>query len=107
MQDLMGQLQQQAATGNGAWEDTLHQSIANAQANASAVGQGQANMGGNAATALRDIGNAQSSAAQRGVREGDILRTESKQQAQDELGQLEPAMGAGDINQAATSAAVQ
>jgi hypothetical protein len=108
MQQLLSQLQQQATSGDGAWRDSLNKAIANAQAGASALGQSEALQArsGYAGT-LRNIANAQGAAAQRGVAEGNMLRTESENNAQDELAQLQPAMGAGDINQAAQSAAVQ
>jgi hypothetical protein len=105
-EQLLGQLQQQAATGDGAWEKTLADATQRAQATASAIGQSQANNGGNYQTSLMNIANAQTGAAQRGVGQGNILRAQSQQDAQGQLGDLLGRTGEQDIGQAADVAGV-
>jgi hypothetical protein len=107
LQQLIASLTQQASTGNGAWQQSFAQAVHQARNNVSAIGQSQAaqaRTGG--ADALRNIGNAQSSVDQRAVGEGDILRTQSENNAQDQLGQLLSSQGQGDIAQSAAGAAV-
>ena len=68
-----------------------------------ALGQSQPGVGYQ--TALRNIANARSGAAQRGAGEANILRAQSQQAAQDQLAGLLQAQGAGDAEQAAQAAA--
>jgi hypothetical protein len=106
-EQLLGQLQQQAATGDGAWEKTLADATQRAQATASAIGQSQANNGGNYQTSLMNIANAQTGAAQRGVGQGNILRAQSKANAQDLLGQALTGIGGQDVQESANAAAAR
>ena len=107
MDDLLSSLQQQAATGGGAWEGALDRAAKSAQATAAALGQTQTNAGGNYASGLRNIGNAQSAAAQRAVGHGNILREQSKASAQDQLSALLEGQGRQDVSQAASEAAAR
>jgi hypothetical protein len=107
MEQLVGHLQQVAATGSGEWEKTLSDATHRAEATASAIGQSQANTGGNYAESLRNIGNAQSSAAQRSVGQGEILRAQTKQNAQDQLAGLLGTQGNQDIAQSASEGAAK
>jgi hypothetical protein len=104
---LLAQLQQQAATGGGAWEKTLADATQRAQATASALGQNQANTGGDYQSALMNIGNAQSAASQRAVGQGNILREQSKANAQDLLGQALTGIGGQDVQESANAAAAR
>lgn len=97
--DLLASLQQQAATGSGEWEKTLDAGMRRAQATASAIGQ--SNPSTDYGSALSNIGNAQAGAAQRAVGQGNVLRAESEQSAQDELSRLLEGQGRQDIDQAA------
>lgn len=107
MGQLVSQLQQQAATGNGAWAQSFQNATQQAQGNASALGQSQnlqSQTGG--ADARRNTLNSQAGIQQGSVAQGQQLRTQSENDAESELGQIEPAMGAGDINQADLIAAI-
>lgn len=102
---LMAALQQQAASGNGSWENAL----AEATKRASAAGQSVAVSTPNTSygDALRNVGNAQGAAEQRGAGQAEILRNQSKLDAEDQLGQLFGNMGAQDIDQSAASSAAR
>lgn len=100
---LTAQLQQQAATGGGAWEGTLHDATQGAMRTASAIGQSQPGQGYQ--SALRNIGNAQSGAAQRGAGQHTILRAQSRQGAQDQLSPLLASQGQSDAQQASAQSA--
>ncbi len=102
---LLGQLQQQAASGDGAWQDQL--ADATQQANSSAMALGQSQPGVDYQSALSNIGNAQGATAQRAVGQGNILREQSKIDAQDQLAGLLGGMNSGDASQAAAGAAAQ
>lgn len=107
MESLISSLQQQAATGNGAWQKSFAQAVQQARGNASALGQdadSQARSG--YAGALRNIGNAQSSIGQRAVGQESVLRNQSETDAQNQLAQLLNSQGQGDIAQSANAAAV-
>ncbi len=105
---LINALQQQAATGNGAWQSTFKNSVDQAKNNASGLGQSERSQAqGGYSGALRNIGNAQGAIGQRAVGQEKVLRQESMNDAQNQLGQLESNVGAGDISQAANVAAVQ
>lgn len=105
---LMGDLQQQAATGSGAWEEALSNATQNASASAMALGQTQQNStGGSYGASLRNIGNAQAGAQQRAVGQGNILREKSKTSAQDALSGLTSGMGGSAAEQAAATAAAK
>lgn len=102
---LLAQLRNQASTGDGAWQPALAQATQRSQAQASALGQSQAGVGG--ATAARNIGNAQAGAAQRGAGQEVMLRNEAKNDATAQLGSLLGSMGGQDAGQAATEAGVR
>lgn len=102
LQGLMESLQQQAATGGGAWEQTLAEATQRAQATASALGQ--STPGVSYQSSLRNIGNAQSGAAQRSVGAGNILRAQSKQDAESQLADLLGSEGEQDVEQARLAA---
>lgn len=100
---LIAQLQQQAATGGGAWEGSLKDATDRAQSSVQALGQSQ---GKGYASALRNIGAAQGNVAQKSVGQGNILRAQSKQAATDQLSGLLGQQGEQDINQASGQAQV-
>lgn len=102
---LLGQLQQQAATGGGAWEGTLADATKRASSSAQALGQSIP--GSSYASALRNIGSAQGAALQRSAGQANILRAESQRGAQDQLSNLLGAQGDADANQAAATAAAR
>lgn len=101
-QSLLSQLQQQAATGDGEWENTLAQATQNAQQTASALGQ--SNPQSSYQSSLRNIGNAQSAASQRAVGQGNMLRAQAQQDALSQEGNLLNGMGEQDIEQSRLSA---
>ena len=105
MTGMLEGLQQQAATGGGAWEQTFKDATAKAGASAQALGQSTPGVGYQ--SQLRNIGNAQGAVAQRAVGEESILRNQAKLDAQDNLGQLLGDMGSQDINQAGAKAGVR
>jgi hypothetical protein len=105
---LLADLQQQAATGGGAWEDALRSATETAQASASSLGQTQQQQtGGDVGMALRGVGNAQSSAGQRAVGQGNILREKSKLSAQNAITGVTSSMGKSAAEQAAAQAAAR
>lgn len=102
---LLGQLQQQAATGGGAWEGSLKDSTDKAASSVQALGQSQP--GVNYASALRNVGNAQGAVAQRAVGQGNIVREQSKLDAQDQISGILGGQGAQDAQQAAEEASAR
>lgn len=102
---LLAQLQQQAATGGGSWEQTLAAGTQAANASVQALGQSQPGAG--YSSALQNIGNAQGAVGQRAVGEGNILRAQAKQGAQDQLANVLGAQGDTEANQAAAGQAAQ
>ncbi len=100
---LLAQLQQQAASGGGAWEGILKAGTQRADATAQALGQSQPGAG--YASSMRTIGNAQAGAEQRAVGEGNTLRAQSQAGAQDQLSNLLASQGDTEANQAAAGAA--
>ncbi len=102
---LLAQLQQQAASGSGAWEGSLADATGKASSSAMALGQSQEGVG--YSSGLRNIGNAQGAVAQRAVGQGNMLRAQSQTGAQDQLAKLLAAQGSGDASQAAANAAAQ
>lgn len=97
---LLEQLQGQASTGAGAWEQALRQNTASTQASAMALGQSQ-NL--DPMTAARNIGNAQAGAAQRAVGQGNLLRAQSQQAATGQISDILSGQGALDAQQANSS----
>lgn len=98
---LLASLQQQAATGGGAWEQSLADATQKASSSVQALGQSAPGVG--YASALRNIGNAQGAVAQRAVGQGNILREQSKQDATDQLSSLLAGQGAQDLSQATSA----
>ncbi len=108
LQRLLGDLQQQATTGGGAWEQSLKNATETAQASAQALGASVQNQsGGSYMGALRNVGNAQAAAGQRAVGQGNILREKSKMGAQDAISALSSGMGKTAAEQAAAQAAAR
>ena len=105
MAPLLAQLQEQAQTGGGAWEQALAAGTAKAGAGAEALGQSQPGVG--YADALRNIGQAQGAVGQRSAGQANILRAQSKIGAQNQLTGLLGAEGETDANQASARAAAQ
>ena len=99
-------LQQQAATGSGAWESALADATKESQNAASALGQASSPQVGYA-NALRGIQNAQGAASQRAVGEGNILRAQTQQDAMGRLADVLASQEGGDAAQAAEEAAVR
>lgn len=95
---LLAQLQQQAASGGGAWEQQLKDATAKSAATAAALGQSRP--GASYGSSLHNIGNAQAAVAQRAIGQGNILREKSKTAAQDKLAALTSGMEGQDISQA-------
>ncbi len=102
---LLNSLQQQAATGGGAWEGSLKDATQKASSTAQALGQSMPGTG--YAAALRNIGNAQGATNQRAAGQANILRAQSKTGAQDQLTGLLGSMGDSAASQAASGAAAQ
>lgn len=95
---LLAQLQQQAATGGGAWEKSLADATAKASSSTQALGQSAPGVG--YADALRNSGNAKRAVAQRAVGQGNLLREQAKEDATDQLSSLLAGQGAQDLAQA-------
>lgn len=104
MSGYLQQLQGQAQTGGGAWEQALASHTAQANNVASAVGQSS---GLGALTAGQNIGNAQAGNAQREAGQANLLRAQTQQHAQDSLSGVLSGQGAIDAQEAATSAGVK
>lgn len=104
MQAMIAQLQQQAATGDGSWQQTLATGTQAARDSAQAIGQSQHGIGGMQAE-RRNIGNAQSAATQQSAGEANTLRAQSQTGAQDQLSALLGSEGDTDASQAAATAA--
>jgi hypothetical protein len=103
---LITQLQDQAKTGSGAWESALKGATEKSRANAMALGQSsQSGMG--YADKLNAIGNAQASADQRAVGQGNVLRAQQQQDASQQLAQILGQQGALEAQQAGSQSAVR
>jgi len=83
MQALITQLQGQAQTGDGAWQQQLAQSTGQAENSATALGQSQPGM--DRMSAATGIANARGADAQRAVGQGNMLRAEQQRQASEQL----------------------
>lgn len=104
MEQLLSQLQDQAATGNGAWQQTLAKSVQSGKDTSSVLAMSQPGMSRMGST--RAMGEGQAAASQRGVGEGNILRAQSEQDAQGQLAGLLGGVGSGDANQSEAQASV-
>lgn len=102
--DFVAALQQQAATGDGAWQQRFAEAVRSTKANASALGQADPSADYGASRLATK--NAQNSAQQRSVGEGEMLRAQSQLDAMNQLGSVLPGMGQADIQQAAERARV-
>lgn len=100
LEGLVSQLQQQAATGGGAWEGSLKDATQRAQNSATSMAQSQ--RGG--MTNAMDMGYAKGAAEQKSVGQGNILREQSKQGAQKNLSSLLTGIGQGDAERSAAKA---
>lgn len=102
---LLEQLQQQAATGDGAWQQTFKDATAKSGAAAQAIGQ--STPGTSYQSQLRGIGDAQGAVAQKAVGQENILRNQAKQDATSQLSDIYANQGAMDVDQAKASAGVR
>lgn len=82
---ILSQLQGQATTGGGAWEQALAANTQGANAAAASLGQTLSPQVGYASS-LRAIGNAEAANNQRAVGQGNLLRAQTRQQATSMLG---------------------
>ncbi len=103
---VLAKLQQQASEGGGAWEGTLADATQKAGSSAMALGQSLGGQGGYG-NQLRNIGNAQGAVEQRAVGQGNILRAQSKIDAQDQLTGILGQQGDADASQAGAKAGAQ
>lgn len=99
---LLSQLQQQAATGGGAWEGSLADATRRTSNAAMALGQSQR---GDYMSKLGNIGNAEAGIKQRAAGQDSILRAQSQAGAQGYLSNLLGTVGDNDASQAAAGAA--
>lgn len=97
-QQLISQLQQQAATGGGAWEQALAQGTQGAENTAKSLSLGQNGL----SNLNRQYAGAEGAAAaqQAGVGQGNILRAREQQGAQGELSDILSSQGQQDATQA-------
>lgn len=98
-------LQQQAATGDGAWQQSFAEAVKRTQANASALGQSDARV--DAGSALANIGNAQAATRQRAVNEEGVLRAQSKLDARGQLADILGNQAQMDLAQSAEKARIE
>src|SRR5512137_325025 len=105
MADYLAQLQGQAATGSGAWEQQLAKATQQGTASATALGQSAA--GVDSLAAQRNISNAKAGVEQRAAGQAETLRAQTQQQAQEQLAQIYAAQGSLDAQQAAEQAAAR
>lgn len=105
MAALVAQLQGQAQTGDGSWQQALAQGTQNA--NASAMALGQSMPGAGYGQALRGIANNQAANNQRAVGEGNILRAQQQQNSANQLAGILGSQGGLDASQAAEQAAAR
>jgi len=105
MADYLAQLQDQAATGSGAWEGQLARATQQGSAAASALGQSAAGL--DPMAMRRNIGNAQAGVEQRAAGQAETLREQMKQQAQQQLSDINAAQASLDAQQAAEQAAAR
>jgi hypothetical protein len=102
--DFVSALQQQAATGDGAWQQRFADAVRSTKANASSLGQADSSADYGASRLA--TANARNAAQQRSVGEGEMLRAQSQLDAMNQLGTVLPGMGQADIQQAAERARV-
>lgn len=105
MAGYLQQLQGQAATGGGAWEQALAQNTDKTKMAGEALGQSTPGL--DAMSAGRSIGNAKAGADQRAVGQGNLLRAQTQQQAQGQLADVLAGQGALDAQEASAQAAAQ
>ena len=102
---LIASLQQQATTGDGAWQDRFKQAVQQSSANVAALGQSNPSTGYQ--SALRNIGNAQGAVAQRAVGDEAMLREQSKLDARGKLAGILGSQAQMDIGQSAEEARIE
>jgi len=105
MAAYLAQLQGQAATGSGAWEGQLARSTQQGSAAASALGQSAAGL--DPMAMKRNIGNSTAGVEQRAAGQAETLREQTKQQAQQQLSDINAAQASLDAQQAAEQAAAR
>lgn len=101
----IARLTQQAATGDGAWQQAFTDAVQRTQANAQALGQSDANV--DYGDALMNIGNAQAGVAQRAVNDEGMLREQSKLDARGQLADVLGTQAQADIGQSAEQARIR
>ena len=104
MGTLIEGLQQQAATGDGAWQQTFADAVNRSRSAVRALGQSQPGAGYQ--SSLRNIGNAEGAVSQRAVGDEQQLRARSQLDARGQLGDVLNRQATGDIEQAAEAARV-
>lgn len=105
MQRFADSLQQQAATGEGAWRQRFQDAVRQSMQSAQALGQSDPSSGYQ--SSLRNIGNAQSGIQQRAVGEGEMLRNQAMLDARGQLGDILGSQAGMDIEQAGYQAGVR
>lgn len=105
MSGLIGQLQNQAQTGNGSWQQRLAQSTG--QANNAAIALGQSMPGVNRLSSQRSAANAVGADNQRAVGQGNILRAQTQQNAQSQLDSLLSGQGQQDVTESTAQGAAR
>ncbi len=103
--DFIAALQQQAATGDGAWQQRFAEAVKQTKNSASALGQSDPSVGYGAS--LRNIGNAQSAADQRAVGDAEIIRAQSQLDARNQLGDILGSRAQMDIGQTTERARIE
>ena len=102
LSSLLEQLQQQAATGGGAWEQAFRGATQKAGLAAQALGQSTPGVGYQ--SQLRNIGNTQGAVAQQAVGQQELLRARAKQAGMMQSSDVLAGQGAQDIDQAIAQA---
>ena len=102
LQGLLENLQQQAATGGGAWEQAFKQATNKSLSTAQALGQSAPGVGYQ--SALRNAANAQGAVAQRAVGGEEQLRAKQKQSATDLIAGLTSGVADQDVEKSIAEA---
>lgn len=105
MQGFLDQLSQQAATGDGAWQQAFAQAVRQSQAGTEALGQSDARV--DYGSALSNIGNAQAAIRQRAVGDEERLRAQAQLDARGQMADLLGQQAQMDLGQEAERARIQ
>lgn len=105
MQDYIAALQQQAATGDGAWRQTFAEGVQRSKDAALALGS--SSPGTDYGSALRGISAAQASAQQRSVGDAQTMQAQSQLDAQEQLQRVLGGQAQADIGQASEQARIE